>query len=370
MAKLTWVGRFITKELYAPYAVEKDGDYYEDLKAKYRKLIQVSKDAGADDISLKIIKKYSEKVKEAVRLYYNGNISKSHNIIRNLVKDCADNELAVSTLVNSNAFPGIKGTEIQLFRARVSDSVHTYKVSEMLHLPFYMRGRTGNYRFSIPGIPSLYLGNSSYACWLELGRPAEHKFNVAPVILDGSQKIFNLAVMSRNWFSLNELEEEDVHCWLKLFILMMATSYTVREENRTFKSEYIVSQSIMLACKELGYDGVAYFSKRVRDEIFAYAAINLALFTPYQAKKNYSAVCDRIKIDESFNYSMYKQLGPLDRKPTYDLRLTGTGLITKIGEYRKGRQFLYSDTEFAAFDKFLFATWTDKEQLEWGNAVK
>lgn len=65
----------------------------------------------------------------------------------------------------------------------------------MLHLPFPMRGKTGNYRFSIPGIPSLYLGNSSYACWLELGRPAEYKFNVSPVVLDGSQKIFNLAVM-------------------------------------------------------------------------------------------------------------------------------------------------------------------------------
>lgn len=286
------------------------------------------------------------------------------------MKDCSDNELAVSNLINSNAFPGIKGTEIQLFRARLSDDVHTYKTEEMLHLPFSMRGKTGNYRFSIPGIPSLYLGNSSYACWLELSRPAEYKFNVSPVLLDGSQKIFNLAVMSRNWINLDELEETDVHCWLKLLILMMATSYTVREENRIFKSEYIISQSVMLACKELGYDGVAYFSKRVSDEIFAYAAINLALFAPYQQKKNYSAICEHIKIDESFNFSMYKQLGRLNRECTYDLRLGRTGLITNIGEYRKERQFQYVTTEFAAFDRFLFATWTDKETIDWGNAVK
>lgn len=370
MEKLTWVKHFIVKELYAPYVVEKDEDYYEDLKSKYHMLMHVTKNAGADDESLKIIKRYSEKVKDSLRLYYAGSISKAHNTVKNLVKGCADNELAVSTLENSNAFPGEKDTEIQFFRARLSDDIHTYKAKEMLHLPLSMRGKTGNYRFSIPGIPSLYLGNSSYACWLELGCPAEHKFNVSPVVLDGSQKIFNLAVMSRNWLKLNELEEIDVHCWLKLLILMMATSYTVREEGRTFKSEYIVSQSIMLACKELGYDGVAYFSKRVSDEIFAYAAINLALFAPYQQQKNYSTVCEHIKIDESFNFFMYKQLGHLNRDRMYDLRLAHTGLITNIGEYRKERQFQYITTEFAAFDKFLFATWNEKDAMDWGNALK
>lgn len=370
MAKLTWVEHFINKELYAPYVVENDEDYYKDLSKKYRILLETARIAGADDESLRIIKRYSQKVKEAVRLYYDGSISTAHNIIKNLVKGCEDNALAVSTITNSDAFPGIKGTEIQLFRARLSNDIITYKAKDMLHLPLSMRGKTGNYRFSLPGIPSLYLGNSSYACWVELGCPPEYKFNVSPVVLDGSQKIFNLAVMSRNWANLNELEEDEVHCWLKLLILMMATSYTINESGRIFKSEYIVSQSIMLACKELKYDGVAYFSKRVSDEIFAYAAINLALFAPYQKNKKYSSVCEHIKIDDSFNYSMYKQLGHLNRDCAYDLRLGRTGLITNIGEYREGRQFQYVMTEFGAFDKFLFSTWKEKDDIDWGNALK
>lgn len=370
MAKLTWVEHFIVKELYAPYVVDKDEDYYKDLNKKYRTLLEVAKNAGADEESLKIIRKYSQKVKESIRLYYDGSISKAHNVIKNLVKDCADNTLAVNTIINSDAFPGIKGTEIQLFRARLSNDVHTYEANEMLHLPFSMRGKTGNYRFSIPGIPSLYLGNSSYACWIELGRPPEHKLNVSPVVLDGSQKIFNLAVMMRDWGRLDEFEESKVHSWLKLLILMMATSYTVKESGRIFKSEYIVSQSIMLVCKELEYDGVAYFSKRVSDEIFAYAAINLALFAPYQRNKEYSSVCEHIKIDDSFNYSMYKQLGPIYRDREYNLRLGGTGIITNIGEYREDRQFQYTMTEFGVFDKFLFSTWTKKDTIKWGNALK
>ena len=46
--------------------------------------------------------------------------------------------------------------------------------------------KTGSYRFSIPGITSLYLGNTSYACWIEMGRSAEHDFNVSSVVLDNS----------------------------------------------------------------------------------------------------------------------------------------------------------------------------------------
>lgn len=370
MAKLTWVKNFIIRDLYAPYVVEKDEDYYKDLTERYKLLYDTAKKAGADKESLKIIKKYSKRIEKSISLYYDGNVVKAHTMIRKLVKGCEKNSLAVNTLINSEAFPGIKGTEIQFFRARLSDDANAFKAKDMLHLPLSMRGKTGNYRFSIPGIPSLYLGNSSYACWIELGCPPEYKFNVAPVVLDGNQKIFNLAVMSRNWSRLDELEDKKVYCWLKLLILMIATSYVVKENGRIFKSEYIVSQSIMLACKELGYDGVAYFSKRVSDEIFAYAAINLALFTPYQNDKKYSIVCEHIKIDDSFNYSMYKQLGRTERERAYELRLLRTGIATNIGEYRRNRQFQYAMTEFCAFDKFLFSTWNNKDEVSWGNALE
>lgn len=370
MTRLTWIeNNFITKELYAPYVIETDSDYYKDLQKKYRIFLERATNAGADEKSIKIIIKYTKKIKEAIRLYYDGNISKTYNIIKNLIKGCGESDFAVNTLLNSDAFPGVREKEIQFFRARISENIITYKSIEMLHLPFTMRGKTGNYRFSIPGVPSLYLGNSSYACWIELGCPPEYKFNVSPVVLDGKQKIFNLAVMSRDWEKLNELKDEKVYCWLKLLILMIATSYVIKEEKRIFKSEYIISQNIMLACKELGYDGIAYFSKRVNDEVFADAAINLALFAPYQKNKKYSEICEHIKIDDSFNYSMYKQLGHSQQECSYELRLNGTGRITNIGEYRKGRQFQYMMTEFGAFDKFLFSAWKEKDVIEWGNAL-
>ena len=213
----------------------------------------------------------------------------------------------------------------------------------------------------------MYLGNSSYACWIELGRPADFRFNVSPVLLDGSQKVFNLAVKTRELYYLNELEEERVYCWLKLLMLMIATSFKINESERTFKSEYIVSQSIMLACRELGYDGVVYYSKRVTDEAFSVAATNLALFAPYKYRNEYSDICKHIKICDSFNFAMYKQLKGESKSQHYDLRLKCTGQINNIGGYK--RQFPYIDTEFCDFDQFLYATW-EKDEVSWGNALE
>ena len=61
-------------------------------------------------------------------------------------------------------------------------------------------------------------------------------------------------------------------------MLTVATSYRIKEDGRTFKYEYIISQSIMMACEKFGYDDVACYSKRVYDEVFALCVINLALF--------------------------------------------------------------------------------------------
>ena len=78
---------------------------------------------------------------------------------------------------------------------------------EMMYLPISLRSKSGNYRFSIPGNPSLYLANSFYGCWIETGFPADIDFNVSPVLLDGKQKILNLVVGIRDFSELNELED-------------------------------------------------------------------------------------------------------------------------------------------------------------------
>lgn len=361
-----WIKSFGDKELYAPYIVDTDNDYYPDLRKRLSHFGFMLVKANADDESIRIAKEYSNKVCEAIRDYYGGKVSTCHLKIEHLVKKCLDCDLAVSSLMNSKAFPG--NGEIQFFRARREIDSRIYEPHEMLHRPYTDRAKYGNYRFSIPGIACLYLANSSYGCWIEMGKPSEHDFNVSPVVLNGEQKILNLAVMTRICISLNDGDAEYVHCWIRLLILMIATSYRINEVGRTLRSEYIVSQGIMLACRKYNIDGVAYFSKRVNDELFSFQAINLALFAECGKTRKYGTVCDNIKIDESMNYQLFRQLDLPCRQKQYKLRADGEPFLNMIGRYRY--VYRYNETCFMDFDRFLFGRWKDKDDLPWGNAVK
>ena len=70
----------------------------------------------------------------------------------------------------------------------------------------------------------------------------------------------------------------------------------------------------MLACKNLGLDGVAYFSNQVEYQDFAWSAINVALFAAEERfGSTYSDMCKHIKVGDAFNYFMFQQLGRTDR---------------------------------------------------------
>lgn len=369
MNRLNWLmNDFINKELYAPFVVKNDVDYYKDLRKKYNLLYKLSQNAGADSDSLFIIRNLSDKICKAIRLYYKGNITTANRIVKNIISDCASNRFAVSPVYNSDAFKGVKGTEIPFFRGRLCTDAIPYTEKEMLHIPFSKRGITKNYRFSISGLPCLYIGNSSYVCWLELGRPAERDLVVAPIVIEDKIIILNLAVMTRDFTGLREFDEKYVHCWLKLLILMIATSYRIEEKNRFFHSEYIISQSIMLACHELGIDGVAYYSNRTEDHIFASTAINVALLADYKFGKEYSDLCKSIKVGKPINYGFYRQLSGIERSKhhAYPLRSLHTGFYRNIGYYDS--QFDYANTDFCEFDKFLFGEW-EIDKTSFGNAL-
>lgn len=159
---LNWLeNKFICKDLYAPFVLKKDSEYFGDLKKKYDLVLNRARNAGADAESLKILNKFKCKILEALKCYYQADIEKCNTIIRNLIKNIGEDAFAVSLLNESHAFPGVPNTEIQFFRSRIGNPSNAYASKDMLHLPLKLRAKSGNYRFSIPGNPSLYLSNSS-----------------------------------------------------------------------------------------------------------------------------------------------------------------------------------------------------------------
>lgn len=349
-------GDKIDKELRAPFVIDKDIKYYSDLEERYELLIKRAKECGADKESIEILNEYTDGVLDSIQKYYDGDIVSAQNRIKKLIKGCIDTPSFIKNISKANLYSIGEDNELPFFRARTSNKFQDFSPEEMLALPKKLRGKTGSYRFSIPGLPCLYLSNSSYGCWLEMGRPSEHDFNVSPVLIDDQLKLLNLSLMTD---SLSQLKDSD-HDWYKLFTLKIATSYVIKEENRTFKSEYIVSQLIMLSCKKLGLDGVAYYSKRVSDEAFARCAINLALFAPYD-KGEYSSLYEKIKINSSYNYSLFKQLCFSSKNVPngVSVQFVSSDPPISIGDYK--HQYSYSETSFHEFDEYLLKCWEERK---------
>ncbi len=368
MKHLEWIEKLNYNKFVAPFLIKSDNQYFSELKNKLNELVDELYLCGADSDILDVARRYRDRITSSIDFYYKGDIIKSQTIINDLINEFPDdNEYAISGINTGIAFPGYSqdNLEVQFFRARLNDRVVDYPARQMLHIPFSKREIVKSERFSIPGLPCLYLGNSSYVCWIEMGRPADFQFNVSPVVLDNTQKVFNLAVSIEDFKLYQKLDnfkvdislvKNEVITLLKLVILNMCTSYKIQDIERNFKSEYIVSQMIMLACKNRGLDGVAYFSKQVSSEIFAsIVGVNLALFANYNGEDDFSKICEHIEIGDSFNYSMYKQLLPSLKYKDYNLRIDASPYINNIGTF--DRQFPYKETEFYDFDKYLFANW-------------
>lgn len=66
------------------------------------------------------------------------------------------------------------------FRGRI-DAAKKLNKHEMFHIPFELRSKVATQRFSIPGLPCLYLGASVGACRLELDNSSFDKLNVAKI---------------------------------------------------------------------------------------------------------------------------------------------------------------------------------------------
>ena len=148
--RLTWLNnKFICKDLYAPFKIDKDSDYKEDLKNKYDIVQNQARASGADDESMGIIIGFSDRILKSLELYYKADIAESNNIILELVKDIGNNPFAVNSVVNSDAFPGDRTNELQFFRSRLGPPNKAFKAKDMIHLPNSMRSKSGNYRFFI-----------------------------------------------------------------------------------------------------------------------------------------------------------------------------------------------------------------------------
>jgi len=374
-----------------PIVVAKDCNYIQELEKVLNEYYShlSNKSAFKNEPGLiSVIKDNIEKIIKAVKSYFSGDLGKSKEYIKKILKQYKfdDIHFFISELDKSYAFRGIapfsdlhasnydnkykemNEETLSFYRARKGN---VEKRDEMLHVPFNRRSLIASQRFSIAGIPCIYLGTTSYVCWQELGKPANSDFNVCSYRFNEKGRklrILNLVISealinglsNRSCQNEQGIEKKLQLEMLKIFPLVIATSFTVLEKERSFKSEYIIPQLIMCCLKELNIDGVAYLSKKGINDLQYPHGVNLAIPVFENSKdKKYGDICDKFDLSKPINYETFFNEKELDFgelsyiNAIYKQNSEGNveNVISKV--HYKGKDVFYGNIKFSDFDNYL-----------------
>lgn len=351
-----------TKENYKfPKKLVKDSEYFTEVLHFMDVLIGDLRCNCIEKPFIDIAVEYKKLFENVMIAFYSGNIVSAYSSIEHLIMEYKNNGIIFSKLSKSYSFnyyvrENKKWNNFLFYRGRVGDISNESKGDALKHTPFDMISKIGSNRFSIPGQPCLYLGSTSYDCWIEMGQPADREFNVGCILLSKDYEIINLA--TDIWVLLGAIEclkeQTDKEMMFKSYLLSQITSYCIGEENRNFKSEYVISQLITLACKLNSIDGISYISKRVSTNEFGHSiCMNLALLIPYEQGVKYSSIMDsEMKIGSPINYASFDKLkrAPLNLSIEllpYELKHSPIC----IGDFEN--QIPYRETDFYDYDRYL-----------------
>lgn len=210
------------------------------------------------------IKRLSDGLLDTIQCYYEGKLLQAMETFRGTLNGISFRSLAGTTTYN----PGFI-----FYRTRVR-SDRPFTRQDLFHNPFENRGRVATSRYSVPGLPALYLGNSTYVCWEEYGRERiENLFfsrfqNEQPVSFIKIQRLSDF-IQEIRWqrfpgehHAMHELLS--ISSYLILFPLYLACSIRTRHRADTFKPEYIIPQLLLqYVTTEKNVAGIMFPSTRV-----------------------------------------------------------------------------------------------------------
>lgn len=272
-------------------------------------------------------------VNRAISNFFDGNMSDAIKSVFHLV-EIASSHSPSYVLTSLKDFYGDCGEEWdEWYRVRSSD-LFSLEKEKMSHIPFSKRAIIKNQRYSISGIPCLYLGHSIYGCWEEMHRPSLDSMCVSKFNLKSDIRLLNLSVTAQellSQFAINEDKypyENNVIAFFNAWILQSACSTIIEEEGRTFYEEYIIPQLLMQCLKSQNLDGILYFSTRVDNIYFnsrSFICKNIAIpATDYSYSKSMGKDYSE-KIEEMFSWSIPVNIGlyeigsSMDRAPSMSM---------------------------------------------------
>jgi hypothetical protein len=191
--------------------------------------------------------------------YYEGNPASAYQTL--------DETLNFSKVGEMLWKDGILALNTDLFRIRRKSGNYPLEKCDLFHIPFEHRGRVRTQRYSIPGLPSLYLSNSIYVAWEELLRPDINEIQAIRLQNRKKLRFLDLSTDDYNHRSLEGvLEYKPKEIIRKIFTwpIIAACSIKVAEPDASFKPEYIIPQLLLQWITKMDLDGIKYSSTHIQ----------------------------------------------------------------------------------------------------------
>lgn len=246
---------------YFPYFVkEKLTQYAQFFKNTLNK--HVDKGSFFYDMIIKI----NNVLIKTIDLYYEGKIKEASNVFSTLIE-----------IVGGYLLMQYEEEKYNFFRARKNENKN-FNSYDLFHVDFKLRHTIPTNRFSIPGFPSLYMGDTTYVCWEEFDR---YKFeDLSFVRLENKRKLKIFAIL-RIEDLLKDIEKINdsngkfpdekataLLCYFITYPIMIASAIKVKNPEGHFKPEYIIPQMLLqLFSADMTIDGIKYPSSKVNYDL-------------------------------------------------------------------------------------------------------
>ncbi len=260
----------------------------------------------------------------------------------------------------------------KLYKMRVGTN-HTYTSDEMFHIPFELRGLVNTNRYSIPGLPCLYVGSSPLTCWEELNKP-DLNITQTSLFLGTDLSYLNLStppgavidklILTHNFYGYSDKKLEQTFRELLSYVvvwpLMAACSVRVKNTTDSFKPEYIIPQLLLQWIRQSSFDGVCYFSTKINNYSMKTAGFYRNFAFPAQEQKiegHCSILRGKFDITDAVPWQMFQIY-----KDSY-LATPNEESVQAELEFVDGMKLLYFATDFSKLETFLINKMTKQKDI-------
>ena len=231
--------------------------------------------------------------------------------------------------------------------------------SELLHIPFHLRGKINTQRYSIPGFPCLYLGNSLHVAWEELIRPDIYDIQVARY---SNLTPFKVIDLTFDDLGKDHLSPERLMYLAQMYPIICACSVLVKHREDPFKPEYIFPQLMLQWVNDnIKFDAICYSSTHIdihhlsnRGKFYNYVLPVKNIDLDLSSSTGFCTdLCNIFKMTEVVSWQLfdYANGGEPIKYPTTTLKSINDSIESL--ELIKGRTQEYYETKLGMLELYL-----------------